>query len=142
MIKFNYLIGNKNKIIKATFYAKGDESLQIEYTNLKVQKIICDTKQLKKKVGLEIGKKVILRLNQLKATENFNMYLTQIRLGNPHPLSGNFYSCYAISITANYRLIVEPMETKLDMESLRNCKKIDVKGVVDYHDGKNTWIIP
>ena len=34
------------------------------------------------------------------------------------------------------------METELDIESLKKCKKIKIKGVLDYHGGKNEWIIP
>jgi hypothetical protein len=50
--------------------------------------------------------------------------------------------CYAISITANYRIVVEPLDTELDIESLKSCKILNVKGVLDYHGGKNEWIIP
>ena len=47
-----------------------------------------------------------------------------------------------ISIIANYRIVVEPLDTELDIESLKNCKILNVKGVLDYHGGKNEWIIP
>lgn len=72
--------------------------LQLEYLDEKVKKILCNAKVLQKTVGLEMGKKIKLRMNQL--------------------------------------------ETKLDMESLKNCKILNVKGVLDYHGGKNEWIIP
>ena len=42
----------------------------------------------------------------------------------------------------NYRLIVEPLIDGLDVESLHECKKIEIKGVMDYHDGKYVWLIP
>ena len=73
--------------------------------------------------------------------ENFNMYLTKIGLGKPHPLLGDLDKCYAIHITKNYRMVVEPLETELDMESLKKCKILNIKGVLDYHGGKNEWII-
>lgn len=116
--------------------------LQFEYQDERVRKIICDAKILQKKVGLEIGKTIKKRLNQLESADNFNQYLTKIGLGKPHPLTGNLDKCFGIWITANYRIVVEPMETELDMESLKNCKKINIKGVLDYHGGKNEWIIP
>lgn len=116
--------------------------LQFEYQDEKVRKILCDAKTLQRKVGLEIGRKVKLRLNQLEATNDFNEYLTKIALGKPHPLEGNLDKCYGISITANYRLIVEPLVKDLDLESLKNCKVLNIKGVLDYHGGKNEWIIP
>ena len=116
--------------------------MQFEYQDEKVRKIICDTKVLQRKVGLEMGRKIKQRLNQLEAAENFNQYLTKIALGKPHPLDGNLDKCFGISITANYRIVVEPLETKLDIESLKNCKILNIKGVLDYHGGKNEWIIP
>lgn len=116
--------------------------MQFEYQDDKVQKILCNAKILQRKVGLEIGKKVKQRMNQLESAENFNQYLTKIGLGKPHPLSGNLDNCYGIHVTANYRIVVEPLETKLDMESLKNCKVLNIKGVLEYHDGKNEWIIP
>ena len=89
-----------------------------------------------------MGRKIKLRMDQLQATENFNQYLTKIALGKPHPLEGDLAKCYGISITANYRIVVEPLETELDIESLKNCKILKIKGVLDYHGGKNEWIIP
>ncbi len=116
--------------------------MQLEYHDEKVRKILCDAKTLQKKVGLEMGKKIKQRMNQLEAADNFNQYLTKIALGKPHPLEGNLDKCYGISITANYRIVVEPLETELDIESLKNCKILNIKGVLDYHGGKNEWIIP
>lgn len=116
--------------------------LQFEYKDDKVRKILCDVKLLQRKVGLEMGRKIKQRMNQLKAADNFNQYLTKIPLGKPHPLEGNLDKCFGISITANYRIVVEPLETELDIESLKNCKTLNIKGVLDYHGGKNEWIIP
>lgn len=116
--------------------------LQLEYQNEKVRKILCDAKTLQRKVGLELGKKIKQRMNQLEAAENFNQYLTKIALGKPHSLEGDLDKCFGISINANYRMIVEPLETELDMESLKKCKILNIKGVLDYHGGKNEWIIP
>lgn len=116
--------------------------LQIEYHDEKVQKIMCDTRTLQRKVSLEIAKTIKRRINQLEATDNFNEYLTKIALGKPHPLSGDLKGYFSVSITQNYRMIIEPLETNLDMEDLKNCKKLNLKGVLEYHGGKNEWIIP
>ena len=116
--------------------------MQLVFEDRKVEKILYDTKLLQKKVGLEIGQKVRKRLNEIKATNNFNEYLTKIKLGKPHPLEGEFKGCYGVWITSNYRMIVQPLETELDLESLKKCDKLNIKGVLDYHGGKNEWIIP
>ncbi len=116
--------------------------MQFEYYDDKVRKIVCDAKMLQKKVGLDIGRAVKKRMNELEASNNFNEYLTKVGLGKPHPLSGSLDKCYGIHLTANYRMVVEPLETELDMESLKNCKLLNIKGVLEYHDGKYEWIIP
>ena len=103
--------------------------LQFEYHDEKVRKILCDAKVLQRKVGLEIGRKVKRRMNELESADNFNLYLTQVGLGKPHPLTGNLDKCYGIHITANYRIVVEPLETELDMESLKNCKLLNIKSL-------------
>lgn len=133
MLKYYYLKGNLQK--------EGDV-LILEYSDKKVEKIICDDKILQKKIGTEFGKKVKMRLNQLKATDNFYEYLSKIGLGKPHLLEGNLGGCYGVSINANYRLVVQPLVKNLDIENLKNCKVLDIKGVLDYHGGKNEWIIP
>lgn len=116
--------------------------MQFEYQNNKVQKILCNHIELQKRVGPELGKKIMLRLKQLEAAENFNMYLTKIALGKPHPLNCDLDNCFGISITGNYRIVVEPLYTKLDIESLKECKVVKIKGVLDYHGEKNEWLIP
>lgn len=116
--------------------------MTIECNNEKVSRIILNSKQLQKKVGTDMGKSIIKRLNQLKASNNFYEYLKYINLGSPHHLKGDLNNCYGISISANYRLIIEPLGTKCDFESLKECVSINVKGVIDYHGGKNEWIIP
>ena len=93
--------------------------MQFEYRDEKVKRIICDAKILQRKVGTEIGKNLKKRLNQIEATDNFNQYLTKVAFGKPHPLTGVLDNCFGIWITANYRIVVEPLETKLDMESLK-----------------------
>lgn len=116
--------------------------MQLIYSNNKVQKIIEDPSKLQKTVGFEIGRNVKKRLNQLESANNFNEYLTRIHLGKPHPLEGELEKCFGISVTVNYRLIIEPIADSLDMESLKECKILDIKGVVEYHGKKYEWIIP
>lgn len=116
--------------------------MQFKYQDQKVERILCDAKTLQRKVGCEMGRKIKQRLNQLQAADDFNQYLTKIAFGKPHPLQDDLDKCFGISITANYRIVVEPQETKLDMESLKKCKVLNIKGVLDYHGGKKEWIIP
>ena len=115
--------------------------LIIEIENRKVRKIFKDDTTLIKTIGLDMARSVKKRLNQLIASDNFMEFL-EIGLGNPHPLVCNLDKCYGIKITGNYRLIVKPLSENLDADSLRKCKKIDLKGVADYHGEKCEWLIP
>lgn len=115
--------------------------MQVEINNKKVHKILRDSDILIKTVGLEMAKKIKIRLNQLSATNNFKEFLEN-GIGKPHPLSGNLDGMFGISLNKNYRLLIEPLVDSLDDSTLRSCKKINIKGVVDYHDGKCEWLIP
>ena len=115
--------------------------MQLEINDNRLKKIINDPNKLIKKVGLEMAKKMHQRFNELRASSNFKQYLDN-GIGRPHPLTGNLYNLFGISLNKNYRLIVEPLIDGLDVESLHECKKIEIKGVMDYHDGKYGWLIP
>ena len=106
--------------------------MQLEISDNKLQKLINDPNKLIKKIGLEMARKIHQRFNELRASSNFK----------EHPLTGDLDNLFGISLNKNYRLIVEPLTDGLDDESLRGCKKIDIKGVMDYHDGKHIWLIP
>ena len=115
--------------------------MQLEINDNRLKKIINDPNKLIKKVGLEMAKKMHQRFNELRASSNFKQYLDN-GIGRPYPLTGNLYNLFGISLNKNYRLIVEPLIDGLDVESLHECKKIEIKGVMDYHDGKYVWLIP
>jgi len=107
----------------------------------KVKKILDDPKKIIKKIGSDRTKMLKKRFNQLRATNNFKEYL-DIGIGKPHPLTCNLNNLYGIHLDANYRLVVQPITESFDDDSLRKCKTIDIKGVLEYHDGKCEWLIP
>jgi len=90
--------------------------------------------ELRKAVGIDLAKAIKKRIDMLEAISSFQHFMSN-RLGNPHPLSGEFKGCYAISLSPNYRLIIEPQITD-------KCDVIIVRGVVDYHGEKTNWILP
>ena len=59
--------------------------------------------------GVPIGRKYIQRLAILRATDKFAQ-LYGHRALRLHPLKGNRKGQYAMTLTGNYRLIVEPVE--------------------------------
>lgn len=94
-------------------------------------------RRLKKEHSIAVKK----RLDHLRAAPNFFTFLN-LRLGQPHRLEHDLKDCYAVNISANYRLIIEPVTEAFDNDSLLNCNTVIIKGVMDYHGGKCNWIIP
>ena len=114
--------------------------MQIQYTN-KVEKYFIDLSELQKEIGKEKTKTIKKHIDNLKASNNFNIFLS-LGIGKPHSLTGNHQGEYGISVTKNIRLIVEPVCDNLSMEMLKLCDTIIIKGVEDYHGSKENWLIP
>ena len=113
----------------------------VEYESESVRIIFNDFEMIKKEIGKDRARATKKRIDQLKASDNFSIYLTT-GLGKPHPLYENLKGYYGITITGNIRLIVKPDVESLDPEALKECDTVIVKGVMDYHGKKNEWIIP
>ena len=120
---------------------RGGLRLQIEADNRRLEKKLSDIENLKKTIGIDMTRALKQRIDQLRAADNFKEYL-DIGLGDHHPLVGILDNLFGIKINRNYRLIVEPLSEMLDDDSLRKCKKVNLKGVADYHDGTCEWLIP
>lgn len=115
--------------------------MQLELHNQKLEKLLNNQNKLVRKIGLEMSRMIKRRFNEMKSSPNFKEYLNY-GLGKPHPLTGDLDKLYGINLNKNYRLIIEPLVEKFDDISLKECKNVNVKGVVDYHDGKIEWFIP
>ena len=115
--------------------------MQLEVHDQKLEKLLKDSNKLIRKIGLEMAKMVKKRFNEMKSSPNFKEYVSY-GLGKPHPLTGNLDKLYGIHLNKNYRLIVEPLVGVLDDRNLEDCKNVNIKGVVDYYDGKIEWLIP
>jgi toxin HigB-1 len=72
--------------------------------------------------GVPIGRKYIQRLTVLRAIEKFSL-LFAFRALKLHPLKGNRNVQFAISLTGNYRLIIEKIHED----------KVLIVDVEDYH---------
>ncbi len=113
----------------------------VECESESVRIIFNDFELMKKEIGKDRARATKKRIDQLKASDNFSIYLTT-GLGKPHPLYENLKGYYGITITGNIRLIVKPDAESLDPEALKECDTVIIKGVMDYHGRKNEWIIP
>lgn len=72
--------------------------------------------------GVPVGRKYILRLEDLRAVDEFSQ-LYGHRALRLHPLKGNRAGQYSITLTGNYRLIIEKVQED----------KVRIIDVEDYH---------
>lgn len=117
-------------------------TMRINYENNRIQKLIDNKLKLAKEKGSDFAKKLYKRLDQLKAFQNVNEFMGS-GLDNPHILSGNLNNCIGWNIDANKRLIVSlgiSPSQPLTPEYVK-IEEIIIKGVVDYHGGKENWYI-
>lgn len=115
--------------------------MEIAFDDKDVEKLFQDFDLLARKKGIEMARVIKKRYEQLKAAETFSDYITT-GLGKPHALKGNLQGLYGISVSANIRLIIEPISVDLSAKSLKKCTKVIIKGAQDYHGEKVTRYIP
>ena len=116
--------------------------MELEYSNAKVEKAFTDWSYLVKLVGVPLTKTIKKRKDQLESFQNI-FELMGSGIDNPHLLKGNLYGHIGWSVTGNLRIIIDLKLEKNAIYGLEIAKreKICIKGVADYHGGKDEWII-
>ena len=121
--------------------------MTIIYANPKIQLLFSDLenvagskKLLQKQIGIDLARMSKTRMKQLKAARFFKNYLDN-HIGNPHSLEGNLNTFYGVDLNAHIRLIIQPVPLDLSPEALKICEIVKIIGIVDYHGGKNEWLI-
>lgn len=121
--------------------------MTIVYANPKIQILFSDLenvagskKLLQKQIGIDLARMSKTRMKQLKAARFFKNYLDN-HIGNPHSLEGNLDTFYGVDLNAHIRLIIQPVPPDLSPEALKTCETVKIIGIVDYHGGKNEWLI-
>ena len=113
----------------------------ITYESKRIERFFSNYDLMWKKIGEVKTKAIKKHIDRLKASPNFMVFI-KLGLGHPHALTGDLAGYYGITITGNTRLVVKPECDTLNPAALSACTDITVKGVGDYHGGKNEWIIP
>lgn len=104
----------------------------------KEKELFSNLELMKKKLRIEHIKVIIKRIKQLQAYNNFQELLNS-SIGKPERLTNSDY--YSLRIDKNYRLIIKPAIEFYSKENFIMCESVEIKGVVDYHGGKNNWLI-
>ncbi len=92
---------------------------------------------MQKALPMEWVRTIKKHMDRLKAAECFGDFL-KLGLGKPERLSGYSAIRYSLHVAPNVRLILEPNAVQ---DTVMICAEIEVKGVSDYHGGKENWYI-
>ena len=96
--------------------------MEIEFASNRLANAGVNLSEASRLFGVPIGRKYIQRLAVLRAADNFSQ-LYGLRALRLHPLKGDRAGQYAITLTGNYRLIIEKVEDD----------KVRIMDVEDYH---------
>ncbi len=110
--------------------------MKLTYKNEKL-KNICENpkynKELVKRYGIEVAKKLPQRIKELKA---FNS-LSDVPTNPPfrrHKLKGDRKNYFTVNITGQYRLIFKQKENNLIIEDLKEIKEIEIMEVSKHYE--------
>ena len=123
--------------------------MQVQFDNQKVAELFYDltnvvgsSNLITKKCGVELAKQIKKRYIQLIAFNTFGELL-QSRIAKVEALLGDKKGAYSMHLTANYRLIIQPIVIQNRVDELNRCDTVIIKGVIDYHGkSRNNWLIP
>lgn len=110
--------------------------MKVTFASARLKKCFEDSAKLQREVDPSWVRTMMKQMAALIAAENFGDFLS-LRLWHPEPLEGS-ESRWSLRISANARLIIELDATN---DTVVICTAVEVKGVCDYHGGKNNWYI-
>ena len=96
--------------------------MQIDYSTGRLRDASRSLSEASRSFGVPIGRKYIQRLAIIRAAEKF-VDLFGLRALRLHPLKGDRTGQYALTLSGNYRLIIEKVSEE----------KVRVVDVEDYH---------
>ncbi len=110
--------------------------MDLTYKTKKLQCMCEDpnyNKELIKKYGSEVAKKLPKRIKELKAFDSLNDIPITLPFRR-HKLTGDREGQFAINITNQYRLIFRQEENNIIIEDLRDIKKIEIMEVSKHYE--------
>jgi len=96
--------------------------VEIDFSSNRLANASVSLSEASRLFGIPIGRKYIQRLAVLRATDKFTQ-LYGYKALKLHPLKGNRAGQYSLTLTGNYRLIIEKIQED----------KVRIMDVEDYH---------
>lgn len=110
--------------------------MKLTYKTDKLQKLCEDAnynKELVKKYGVDVAKKLPKRIKELKAFNSLNDVPTFLPYRR-HKLSGDLKEYFAVNITGQYRLIFRQKENNIIIEDLKKIREIEIMEVSKHYE--------
>lgn len=110
--------------------------MELTYKTDKLKKLCEDSnfqKELLRKYGIEVAKKLPQRIRELKSFSCLNDVPVTLPFRR-HKLTGKLKDLYAININAQYRLIFKQNENNILIEELKEIKKIEIMEVSKHYE--------
>ena len=110
--------------------------MELTYKNEKLKELCVNpkyNKELVKKYGSDVAKKLPQRIKELEAFNSLNDIPTFPPFRR-HKLSGNREGEFAINITNQYRLIFRQKDNNIIIEDLREIKEIEIMEVSKHYE--------
>lgn len=113
----------------------------ITYENKKLEKILKTEALIQKQYG-RFSKILMIRLGQLAFADNLEEFRA-MGGGRLHELKGDYTGNFSVRLTANWRLVFQPVETinlqepilnEQNTYILQNIKTIKIISIEDYHE--------
>ena len=108
--------------------------MKVCFKTKKMFKIFSKEKELKKRYGVKMAKKIIQRLDDMIAAENLEVLFTLP--GNHHPLKGDRKGQFACYLEHPYRLVYEPGNEPLPINENNELiySKITIVNIIEVED--------
>ena len=105
--------------------------MQITYASKTIQRLCEEDKHQRKHLGDKRAKRLKNRLNELRAVET----VSQLRLGRPHPLSGDRGGQFSVDLDGPMRLLFEPTDQPppmhpaggIDWQQVRSVRLLEIE---------------
>jgi proteic killer suppression protein len=109
--------------------------VDISYENAKLEKLCLDSRSATRELGPDGARKMSARCADLKAASN----VLELPAGHPHPLKGDRYGQFAVSLAGAHRLVFrpdhDPIPSTIDGGiAWGSVTKIIIVFVGNYHD--------
>lgn len=109
--------------------------MEILFANKKVRKLCESQREAEKQLGAQCARKLRARLSDIEAVNR----VTELVVGNPHPLKGNRHGQFALNLAGGWRLVFSPANEPCPIKGdggidWAQVTIVCIEFIGDYHD--------